>query len=289
MTHTWAKMPYSSYCFSGADAVSFLQGQLTQDVFAITDTNCLYAAYCNHQGAMFANFLLSKNSSGTIVLRLHSAQADAVMRRLKMFVLRSAVDIELLDINNIGMNKNCAAELCRAANMEVPEPFNVARSDDFTLCALPNGYYEVSTNSDSPIASLTAQSKPSFEDVETLRVRSGNFHIYPETSELLLPQETPLETWGGISYTKGCYVGQEIIARSKYRGKIRKGLAVADMQTEQSIPLSSEIVADGRNVGVVIDSSHNNGQSVCMASLTLAAAESECSVANNTATFTFID
>ncbi len=102
-----------------------------------------------------------------------------------------------------------------------------------------------------------------------LRLRGGHFDIVPETSEWLMPQQTPLEAWGGINYQKGCYVGQEVIARNKYKGKVRKGLGYALLDGADDIALQAGVVINGRKVGQVVEVYRGSARTHCLALLSL--------------------
>ncbi len=287
MTHIWAKMPYLNYRVSGADAKTFLQGQLTQDIKTITDSQCHYGAYCNPQGRMFANFLLSAQGED-VIIRLHQEQADTIINRLKMFTLRSDVSIELIRDYSIGLNQAVATELCSAIGVALPETFSSMSQDVFQLMALPNGYYELRTRDMAILSLLQFEFSEDFDGIETLRIGGGNFHILPEVRELVQPQQTPLENWGGISYTKGCYVGQEIIARAKYRGKVRKGFAVATLDGKPDIAIGEKVIADDFKTGTVIEYHQGDKQSICLALMLLEDIENTCQINGHKAKFTLI-
>lgn len=86
----------------------------------------------------------------------------------------------------------------------------------------------------------------------TAHIAGGHFDITAEISEDLLPQQTSLAAWGGISYTKGCYVGQEIIARNKYLGSVKRMMAVAQSKTPLGVTLGDDIVCNEKVVGKVV-------------------------------------
>ena len=287
MIKKWAEMPYCSYRFSGADSIAFLQGQLTQDINAITQSTCQYGAYCNHQGGMLANILISSDSDD-IILRVHENIADRTMKRLKMFILRAAVNIETVNVKHIGMNKSSADSICRKLDLTLPAVFSASTCEQFKIFALPLGYFELRTADKEILFFIDSAFEKSFDDIEQLRIFSGNFHITPQTIESILPQETPLEEWGSINYTKGCYVGQEIIARSKYRGKVRKGLAVAKIDKDINIDFNKEIFANEKSVGKIIEYHQGKNSMVCLALLMLSTDPSSCLVSDKEISFEFI-
>lgn len=283
MTSIWAKMPYHSYLFSGQDSKAFLQGQLTQDIDLIKQNTCHYGAYCNHQGRMLANTLLSAQEEG-IIVRLHQRQAQSTIERFKMFVLRSKVAIDLLPDTHLALNQAMAESFCRHVGAVLPKAFTAVQDNGYHLLALPSGYFELRTTDAQLLTWIEQHGQADFDAIEKLRIAGANFHILPETNALILPQQTPLETWGGISYNKGCYVGQEIIARNKYRGTVKKGLATANLTSAPHVALATAISADNRNVGEVIE----YHQGVCLALIMLSAEKQTCQLANTQVTFTVI-
>lgn len=289
MTQLWATLPYRTYRVAGDDAKTFLQGQLTQDVDLITSGHCRYAAYCNHQGRMFANILLfALPNDDAIYLRLHEAQADSVIKRLSMFVLRSAVTITEQSFIHLGLNAAAANCLSQAMEDSLPEPFCTLMHAQGILCGLPNHYYEAILQPESSLLVALTESEQS-DAVNALRLQNGHFNILPETDSMILPQQTPLESWGGISYTKGCYVGQEIIARNKYLGKVKKGLASTIVSVETDVILGSEILQCDKKVGQVIEYQKSDKAIVCLALVTLNSLGQPCSLAGEAVIFQAID
>lgn len=282
MQKIWAKMPYQSFRFSGTETKSFLQGQLTQDVNAVNTDNCLYAAYCNPKGRMFANLLLTADElENSINLRLHEAQTASVMARLKMFILRADVTIEALPYSHIAMNLSMANALCDLESVNLPEVFSVVNISVGKLCSLPNGLFELILMDEARLTVILEQLEAvnNEEMIHRLRLQGGHFHVLPATNEVILPQQTPLEPWGGISYTKGCYVGQEIIARNKYLGKVKKGLAFATLASTASIPLCTDVHnSEGKLVGKVLECQMVGEEQLILAVVSLDSLDSACQI-----------
>lgn len=251
MSLFWAEMPYKTYRLSGADARDFLQGQVTQDVKKITTGHCHYAAYCNHKGRMFANFLLS-TANDEILLRMHQSVADNVIKRLSMFILRADARLEETEYLSIGLSADAAVALCQHLGLTLPEVFQTAHSEDLTLCALPNGYFEAQCLPNEPAHRFIQTLEENQDSIMTAHIAGGHFDITTDISESLLPQQTPLEAWGAISYTKGCYVGQEIIARNKYLGSVKRTMAVAQSEQPLGASLGDEILCNDKIVGKIV-------------------------------------
>lgn len=290
MTAIRATLPYRSFRFFGDDTLTFLQGQLTQDLKLITTNHCHYGAFCNPKGRMLANFLIRvtpKSHTNDYILRLHEGQADTVIKRLTLFILRAAVRVEEQHFVHIGLNKQAAKLLCDNASLTLPEAFNtVSFSDDEVLCTLPGDYFELTLSTDNSKSAL--QEKLAFitediDTIETLRLRGGHFNILPETNELLLPQQTPLEAWGGINYKKGCYVGQEVISRNKYLGKVKKGLAYAGLEHSVSLALPYPIKQGEKTVGQIIETHNDKNQTACLALIAINAFSQATTIGKYTA------
>lgn len=284
MTLLWAKMPYQTYQLSGADARHFLQGQLTQDIDTITSDSCHYGAYCNHKGRMFANVLLFADEEH-LYLRLHNSIAETVMKRLQLFVLRAKVTIQQTPHVSYGLSAETAGYLCDKMALAIPAEFHTVAADGLMLCALPNGYFEAQIIPQSA-ADHVVQALPEDGDaIARLAMHGGHFDVVAETSEILLPQQTPLEPWGGISYTKGCYVGQEIIARNKYLGKVKKTLAFAESSADQQINLNDNVVCDGKTVGSIIATYYGEQHNYYQAIMALDAVNKPCEMGGQTLHF----
>lgn len=271
MTAIRANLPYRSFRCVGDDALTFLQGQVTQDISSITSGNCHYAAYCNHKAQMFANLLIYGDNNHYI-LRLHESQAEAVSKRLGMFLLRAQATIEALACEHIGLNRQAALLLCEQLDVTLPEVFASIPVGDGALCALPGDYFELSLFTDNNTERLAidwSAIPENLDAIERLRLSSGHFHIFPTTSELILPQQTSLETWGGINYQKGCYVGQEVISRNKYRGKAKKAMGQATIDAALDLSVPSAVTQGNRNIGQIIDYHRGEQQTTCLAILAL--------------------
>lgn len=260
--HTWSKLNYCVYKVSGDDAVTFLQGQLTQDINTITPTQAQLAAYCNAKGRMFALLLLFKDADNNLYLRINKSIEETVIKRLKMFVLRSKVNFEITDLVAYGLDAATAANTLSGINENVDNLVCKMANQTFVIkmpglsrfeCYVPQSDCEAFT------ATLNRLAAENSSGYLALDIQSGFYNIEPSTLETALPQTTPLESWNGISYSKGCYVGQEIIARSKYKGSVKRQLMVA--QSSNKVLVGDSIYDNDNVIANVLMSNYDENSS----------------------------
>ena len=191
----------------GADAVSFLQGQLSADVTTLTNDYWARAAYCSSKGRMLASFIICRDEERFLAV-LSADIADSIINRLRMFVLRAKVKLEKL--NNALFIDNSDEILPATGDGVVSRDsgFFVICGDSFRFC--PNSDNRDTSSTDNGNGWLHR---------EILR---GVPWISKETQEMFIPQFVNFDVLNGINFKKGCYVGQEIIARLHYLGGIKK-------------------------------------------------------------------
>lgn len=212
---------YSLLRFSGAEAQAFLHGQLTCDVAALQPGSSSYGGYCTPKGRLLATFLLWATGDGYMML-LPGALAEAIRKRLTMYVLRSKVKVEDLtqDLACVGVYGTDAAQQIAALGGGIPKCLQgVAAQDGVTVIQLPVQRY---------LAILPRSQQAAMADGGDawtgLDIAAGIPFILPATQEEFVPQMVNLDLIGGLSYTKGCYPGQEIVARTHYLGKLKQRL-----------------------------------------------------------------
>lgn len=214
----------------GDDALPFLQGQITNDVKLLDGGNSHYAGYCNPKGRLLAIFLAFMQQ-GQIHLQLNGALKEQTLKRLKMYVLRSKVVIE--DASDAVVRFGIAGAEAAAALQEhfgsVPEePHQLLMHETATLLRLPSAAmrYEIFTSPEHAVdlwTKLSAQCAPVGSDGwEWHEIHAGIPDVMPATLEAFVPQMLNLDTLGGINFKKGCYTGQEIVARTHYLGKVKR-------------------------------------------------------------------
>ena len=222
--------PLSEYrilTIRGADAQTFLQGQFTQDVQAATTDSARLSAYCTAKGRMLASFIIWQQAQpqapqeAVYQLMVRSDIADSFARRLRMFVLRAKVTIEETALTPYaywaGENTIVNTPLAR------PEPWQIIATESTLQFGLPatGGLQRGILIAETGIDSIQAQ--PGLpEQWAVLDILAGLPWVEKASQEMFIPQDLNLDAIGAISFTKGCYPGQEVVARSHYRGKLKR-------------------------------------------------------------------
>ncbi len=245
---------------SGADSLTFLQGQLTQDIAIITDQHAAYAGHCSPKGRLLAHFLVWK-SDENYFLQLPRELIEPIQKRLKMYVLRSKVS--LTDVSStirFGVAGGDAAALIVTLFGSTPAlPMDVVRGSLGTIVALQNGRYEIIVTGDALALwqKITADAQSVGAAAwRWLQIRAGIPEIYVATQEQFVPQMVNDDLIGAVSFQKGCYTGQEIVARLHYLGKAKRRMVGAHLDTPESPQPGDAIYGkklEGQAIGMVVD------------------------------------
>jgi folate-binding protein YgfZ len=199
---------------TGRDARTFLQGQLSNDILGLERHPGMLAAACNRQGRVLATLRLAADGDD-VLLVLHRKLAHTLVAQLSAFVLRADVRFEdrshLVEVAGL-IDAEPDARWTRAAAAAAGLAMMVA-SPRRILLAGPRPALD---------AALAAVPRTTPEDWELASVEDGEPAIMPATAALWLPQMLNLDLVGAISFSKGCYVGQEIVARAQHLGRIKR-------------------------------------------------------------------
>ena len=244
---------------SGADATAFLHAQLSNDVQGLEPGRSLLAGYCNAKGRLYALPRLWR-SGGDWRLCMPADITDTVLKRLRMFVLRSQVTLKRRDdLTLLGVAGDGAAECLRQAGLPAPEAIDAVDSPGsasarswpgatprFQICT-PDGAAPACW------AALAADARPASASVwRLLDIDAGQPAVYAPTLEAFVPQMVNLELIGGVSFKKGCYPGQEIVARMHYLGKPSRRMYRLQA-TAAPAPGTPVLDEAEREVGTVVD------------------------------------
>ena len=233
--------------FAGSDAQSFLQGQLSCDVALLQPGQAQYGSYCTPKGRMLASFLLWRDEHG-YVMQLPRALCAPIQKRLSMYILRSRV--KAADVSTeyavLGVAGTDAEAALRAWCHNVPAaPLTMATARGASVLRLDANRFQIVASPErapdlrieigktaTPVASAVW---------EWFDIRAGIPVITPATQEQFVPQMANLDLIGGVSFSKGCYPGQEIVARMHHLGRLKQRMYLANIAAEEA-PLPGDKV-----------------------------------------------
>ncbi len=214
----------------GDEAEEFLQGQLTNDVRDITAEHAQMSAWCSPKGRVLTN-LLAFRHHGRLLLQLPGSLLEQTLKRMRMFVLRAHATLEDASASWMRMGAVGDGSAARLRDLlgSLPENAEELRAiDDLTIIRLrgPRPRYQLLGTHEAVTKVWNACREvalPAGADAwELLDIEAGVASIGPDTSGSFVPQMINLDRIGGVSFTKGCYVGQEIVARTQHLGSIKR-------------------------------------------------------------------
>lgn len=246
----------------GADGDEFLQGQLSNDLRHLGADNAQLAALSSPKGRMLAVLQLARQGDD-VTLSLHRSVADATLKRLRMFVLRAKVTLEMLPqaVPALGLWGPDAATRLEDIGLPAPaQPFELATLEDMQVIRHPGAIprFELRAPQER-LAALWQQLEPQTHAVGSdgwrlLDILAGVPAVYPQTADHFVAQMANLDVLGGVSFDKGCYTGQEVIARLHFLGKLKRRMYLLEVPApapEPGTPIHK--VGESTSVGEVVD------------------------------------
>jgi len=221
--------------FSGADAQAFLQGQLSCDVNALQAGQAIYGSYNSPKGRMLASFLLWRDTAG-YVMQLPRSLCGPICKRLSMYILRSKV--KACDVSDdhmlLGIAGIAAEELLAQHFKTIPAAaLTTAAAGGTQLLRLDAARWLLVADraSGGEILNALLKKAQSVSDAawELTNIEAGIPFITPATQDQFVPQMANLDLLNGVSFSKGCYPGQEIVARMHYLGKLKQRMYLAEI------------------------------------------------------------
>ena len=257
---------FGSVSLTGPDAPKFLQGQITCDVSKVTQSQGQAGAYCTPKGNVIANFDLLAHTD-TLLLHMPLGMVAAVQKAMAKYIVFSKA--ELQDSSN---------DWCRfavwgdEAKECIKDAFGLA-PDRQLSCIQDAGSLVWGTQSaasefiaycrpeaKTQVIALLGQ-RASLADVdawEALQINHGLMYVTAEISDSYVPQMLNLQATGAIDFKKGCYTGQEIVARMQYLGKLKRHLFIGQVNTSEGLHIGQQIDASKRkNVGRITSAAAN--------------------------------
>lgn len=248
--------------FSGDDAENFLQGQFSNDVRLLASNRSQYGSYSTPKGRILANFLIWREEEGYF-LQMPAELRESIQKRLSMYVLRAKVKIRDAgeDAVRIGVAGPAAEDALRGIWGKVPAAdHDVAQGARGALIRLPGARFEAAVKPEEApdlwralSETCTPVGSPCWE---WLDIRAGIPTITQPTQEQFVPQMVNLEAIGGVSFRKGCYPGQEIVARAQYLGKVKRRMYLANIPGEAAPLPGDELFsadAEGQPSGMIVN------------------------------------
>lgn len=248
--------------FAGDDRITFLQGQVTNDVTKLTG-NLMTAGYCSPKGRLITSMRLWATEDAVFAI-VPTEQADVLIKRLKMFVLRSKVSVERVhDACVVGIVGDLPERLGDSVvweqqSADVQTRIGAALPLGRGLCVVPEA------------TARALDTKPS-SYYWLATIAAGDPWIVEATRELFVPQAVNLELVGGVSFRKGCYTGQEVVSRVQHIGKTPRRAYLFGCSKELALQPGQDVLdVTGVPAGIVI-------QSCALSGRTLALIQCECS------------
>lgn len=235
--------------FSGEDAQTFLQNQLSCDVKLVNEHQAQYGSYCTPKGRVLVNFILWQRGDEWF-MQLPISLCATIQKRLSMFILRSKVRVS--DSSNqwirIGVAGKTACEHI-AAFMQIAIDANprlevMQTPQAMLVCHAADRIELIVTPEKAPEfwMLLRQHAQPCGADYwDWLTLQAGIPVITPETQEEFIPQMINLDLIGGVSFKKGCYPGQEIVARTQYLGKLKRRMYRAHIATDDRVSAGDDL------------------------------------------------
>lgn len=267
--------PTTALMVRGADARTFMQGQLTSDVRRVTQHQAVWGALCTGQGRIQALLALASHAEGLLAL-VPTELADGVISRWGGFTLSSKVTFEQLPSLAVPVTE---AEARQLTGDDLPVEPGACRSNE-TLTVVrwwgsPERYLGVGPRDRLPQLTVTEQADRA-RAWRRADVDAGIPSVFLETRGLFVPQTLNLDLLGGVSFDKGCYVGQEVVARARRGGVPRR---LFGFWAECAPPAPGALVLfEGREVGHVVDAVGSSRGSELLAVVDLELAQSRLQV-----------
>lgn len=224
--------------FTGEDAQNYLQGQLSNDLRSLDGQNSQLTSYCTPKGRILANFLLWQDAPNSYLAQLPAILRETIQKRLSMFIMRARVKVS--DVSDawirLGIGGLGGQAVVESIMGGAPaSAHGLVHNAQGNVLRLPSDLFELLIAPDQAQAiwgKLIKQAKPVGTSCwDGLMIRAGIPTILPATQEAFVPQMVNYELIGGVNFKKGCYPGQEIVARTQYLGKLKRRMYLGNLST----------------------------------------------------------
>ncbi len=260
---------YSTLVIAGDDAASFMQGQFTNDIDKLDDDNSQLSGFCDKKGRMIANFRLFRYQKNYF-LSIKNDLVDLSIEHLQNYILRAHVAIQDVSeqLIHLGLSGAGATKLLTPFIETINEEVDsVSQNENYVAIRVAGlqPRYEIFCSLEhakklwEKLVTQTAIVNSSSWDY--LNIQAGIPYIDSHTSGEFVPQMANMELINGVSFTKGCFTGQEIVARMHYLGKLKKRCYKIHIDSEDRPAAGDKLFAEnaraGQNTGAIIQAEKN--------------------------------
>lgn len=243
----------------GADAAGFLHAQLTNDVEALAPGGAALGAWCTPRGQVRNLFWLVRRGDGArFSLVAPAREADGLARRLRTFVLRAKVEVEWTGDRVAGVAGPGSEAFVAGRVGRVPSPGSVVESGDRVAIRPPGGPARFLVLGPDPLPAGAPAA-----GWRRLEIAAGIAWLADETRESFLPQMLDLDRLGAVSFDKGCYPGQEVVARARYLGRVKRRLRQGRVAGGPRPAPGDRLRSGGRTVGAIVAAEREEGGEGC--------------------------
>lgn len=235
----------------GADAADFLHGQLTQDVRGLATGAACFADYLSPKGRVLASCVVLRRAPDELLLLCHHSVLAAALRRLALFVLRARVTLE--DATPAYAMVGLLGAATRACVPEGAPPWSAHAAGPACAVALHPADGVARALWIAPVGEPAPQADA--VDVAAwllAEVRCGVVTVSAPVADAYVPQMLNHESVGAVHFHKGCYPGQEVVARSQFRGSVKRRTALT--RCAAALAVGDEVFSAGASIGTVVQS-----------------------------------
>ena len=247
---------------SGEEAEAFLQSMLSNDISEASDTRAQLSSLNTAKGRMLATFLIWREN-GDYLLQLPRELCEAIHKKLSMYILRAKVKItdDSEKIISLGLSGELAQEILFAQLGEIPQlPLDVIHTDQGSVLKIDETRWQINTTpQQAPMLwmKLCNKALPVGSGCwDWLNIRSGIPFILPSTQEQFVAQMVNFDLIKGVNFKKGCYPGQEIVARTQYLGKLKRRMYLAHIDASETPHAGDELFStdmEGQATGMLVN------------------------------------
>ena len=246
---------------SGVDAETFIQGQITNDISLLSEEEkSIYAGYCSPKGRLLAFFFITRMDANYFLF-CPPCISEVISKRLSMYVLRAKVEITcspedvdyfLIDEGDI---QKVPDNLISKPQNKLQTTLSNNKSISLTKLDGQNSYYFIfgGNKEISKLYNVIYSTEINPCDWNEIHIENIIPNIFNETQDLYIPQSVNLDLIGAVNFKKGCYTGQEIVARTHYLGKPKRRMYLGSVALNKNPELGTDIEVGGEKVGSLVN------------------------------------